>query len=410
MTTAPLEPLRHAVPADTERRPDHYDVEGRTPAIAFAPGDRFQVAALLRASSDAGLVVVPQGGRTATGFGRPLEGYDVALDLRGMHRVSEYVPDDLTVTVEAGLSLGQLQQTLGEHGQYLPVDPPPGDEVTIGGMLATARTGAWRGHMGSPRDHLLGVEVALPSGALARSGGRVVKNVTGYDLHRMHTGALGAFGVIVEASFKIAPRPAATRTLAAPAADLNEATRVARTAWDASLATRALTLLGSAAAAHLGLPSRPTVLIELAGSEAAVDRSAREFEALSGRTEAPTGEIWKRLRALHGDATVSVARLGVPPSLVADIVASAEGAGGRAWGHLAAGAVIIHGDLPVEALRRLRATAEERQGFLQLEQAPLTLRREFAPAEPGDGDLVRALRDRFDLKRTINRGRWGTGL
>ncbi|PKN79314.1 MAG: FAD-binding oxidoreductase, partial [Chloroflexi bacterium HGW-Chloroflexi-9] len=231
-----------------------------------------------------------------------------------MHRVAEYVPDDLTVTVEAGLPLGQLQQTLGEHGQYLPVDPPPGDDVTIGGMLATARTGAWRGHMGSPRDHLLGVEVALPSGALARSGGRVVKNVTGYDLHRMHTGALGAFGVIVEASFKIAPRPAATRTLAAPAADLNEAMRVARTAWDASLATRALTLLGSAAAAHLGLPSRPTVLIELAGSEAAVDRSAREFGALSGRTEEPTGEIWKRLRALHGDATVPVARLGVPPS------------------------------------------------------------------------------------------------
>lgn len=410
MPAANLDALRHALPADTERRADHYTIDGVTPAGAFQPDDRYGVATLLRIASADGIAVAPQGARTATGFGRPLEAYDLALDLRGLRRVVEYVPDDLTITVEAGMTLAQVQQVLGEHGQYLPMDPPPDDSVTIGGLLATAKTGAWRGHLGSPRDHLLGVEVALPSGALARSGGRVVKNVTGYDLHRLHTGALGAFGVIVEASFKVAPRPAVARTLAAPADDLHEAMRVARSAWDTSLATRALTLLGSAAAAHLGLPGRPTVIIELAGTAAAVERSVAEFRALSATARDLDGEVWARLRALHGDTGAAVARLGVPPSLVADIVASAEGAGGRAWGHLAAGAVIVHGDLGTDALRRLRAAAEERGGFLQLEHAPAALRREFAPAEPGDGDLVRALRDRFDLKRTINRGRWGAGL
>ncbi|MDA1239256.1 MAG: FAD-binding oxidoreductase [Chloroflexi bacterium] len=410
MTNQPTESVRHAMPANTERGPEAYAIDGLTPRLAFAPDSRSEAAMLLRAANAAGLVVAPQGGRTATGFGRPLTEYDVALDLRGIHRVVEYVPDDLTVTVEAGITLAEVQRVLGEHGQYLPMDAPPDDHVTIGGLLATAKTGAWRGHLGSPRDHLLGVEVALPSGELARSGGRVVKNVTGYDLHRLHTGALGAFGVIVEAAFKVSPRPAQTMTLAAPAADQHEAMRVARATWDASLATRALTLLGGGAAAHLGLPARPTVIVEFAGQAAAVERSAREFEGLAGRTETPTADLWRKLRATHGDTATTVARLGVPPSLVADVVASAEGAGGRAWGHLAAGAVIVHGDIGVDALRRLRAMAEERQGFLQLEHAPVDLRREFAPAEPGDGDLVRALRDRFDLKRTINRGRWGSGL
>src|SRR5439155_10085560 len=98
---------------------------------------------------------------------------------------------------------------LREKGQFLPADPPPSDEVTVGGLLATARPGAWRGHVPNQRDLVLGITVATPEGTLLHSGGRVVKNVSGYDLHRMHTGALGAFGVIVEATFKLAPHPPA---------------------------------------------------------------------------------------------------------------------------------------------------------------------------------------------------------
>ncbi|MEI6137533.1 MAG: FAD-binding oxidoreductase, partial [Chloroflexota bacterium] len=204
-TRASLDALRHVVPSDIERSPHGYGIDGVEPTLAFSPDDRDEVAALLRAADEAGAAVVPQGGRTALHLGRPLQRYDVALETRGLARIVEYVPDDLTVTVEAGIHLDVLQQTLGEHGQYLPVDPPPDGHVSIGGLLATARSGAWRGHLPAARDLLLGATIALPSGELVTSGGRVVKNVTGYDMHRMHTGALGALGVIVEASFKVAP-------------------------------------------------------------------------------------------------------------------------------------------------------------------------------------------------------------
>src|SRR5690606_30874148 len=188
--------------------------------------------------------------------------YDIALDLGGLRRTIEYVPADLTVTVEAGRRLGALQAELAEHGQYLPIDPPPGDDVTVGGLLATARPGAWRGYVPAARDLILGMEVALPSGDRVRSGGRVVKNVTGYDMHRLHTGALGAFGVILEASFKVAPLPEATRTLAASAPTLPVAVAMALRVWDASPALRALSVLSPRAARLAGLPEAPSILLE----------------------------------------------------------------------------------------------------------------------------------------------------
>lgn len=398
--------LRRALPADTERSPHGYAIDGVEPRIAFAPDGRAEVALLLRTAAEAGLTVVPQAGRTALALGAPLEAYDVALDLRGLHRTIEYVPDDLTVTVEAGMSLLQLQEALAEHGQYLPVDPPPDDHVTMGGLLATARSGAWRGHLPAARDLVLGIEVAQPSGALVKSGGRVVKNVTGYDLHRMHTGALGAFGVILDATFKIAPLPVATRTLAAPAASVHEAAEVARRTWDASLSTRAITVLAPETAGHVGLPSTPAVLVELAGSEASVDRSARDLAALGAYVEAAP-EGWAYLRRLHGDQAATVLRIGVPPSALADVLEAARQAGTLTWGHLAAGSVIAHaGTLETHAITALREAAERRGGYLQIEAAPLEVRRAVSPGGPGDATLVAALRDQFDPSRILNRGRW----
>ena len=402
--------LRHLIPADTERGGHAYEVDDRTPQVAFAPNDRGEVATLLKGAADAGLTVVPQGSRTAIALGAPLRAYDVALDMRGLQRVVEYVPDDLTLTVEAGCTLFTLQETLAAHGQYLPIDPPPDDHVTVGGLLATARPGAWRGHLPAARDLVLGIEAALPSGELVKSGGRVVKNVTGYDLHRMHTGALGAFGVIVQASFKVAPLPASTMTLAATLDDLHAAETLALRTWNAGLAVRAISMLTREAAAHIGLRSGTAVLIELAGSEAAVARSAIDARAL-GYEAAPSSMGWGYLRRLHGDAAATVLRLGVPSDTVAQAIEACRTAGALAWGHLASGAVIAHFDQATAAtVRHLRATAEAAGGFLQVEAAPVSLREQISPGAPGDAILVAALRDRFDPGRILNRGRWGETL
>ena len=413
MTAPPaVDAVRAALPRERERPADQYPIDGATPALAVRPQTREELASLLAVAADAGLAVVPQGGRTALALGRPLAHYDVALDVRGLDRVVAYEPNDLTVTVEAGLTLEALQTRLAEHGQYLSVDPPPDGDVTVGGLLATARPGAWRGHLPGQRDLVLGVTAALPDGALVSSGGRVVKNVSGYDMHRMHTGALGAFGVIVEASFKLAPLPPATRSAAVRCATAAQAEAVAFDLWDRALGTRAISLLSPRAAAAAALSPDPHALVEFAGSGAAVERSLDELNDAAALAQAPhaeeiSGEVWTRLRALAGDAGAVVMRLGVPPSALAATIEAATHAGCTAWGHLAAGSVLAHApSLDAGVVRALRETAAAAGGFLQLEAASASLRSAVDPFDASERDLVRSLKQQFDPAGTLNPGRW----
>jgi glycolate oxidase FAD binding subunit len=358
------------------------------------------------------------GAHTAMTLGRPLTRYDVALDMLGLDRVIEYEPADLTVTVEAGVPLRALQERLREYGQYLPLDPPPGDEVTIGGLLATARPGAWRGHLPAARDLVLGLTVALPDGTLASSGGRVVKNVTGYDLHRLHTGALGALGVIVRASFKVSPLPEATDTLAVRCANLAAAEHVAFEVWNRRLPLRALSLLDARTASALGLPPAATVLIEVEGVVAAVERASREIGAVSSGAEAQlTGlpqSVWNGLRR-HADrddeGDYVLLRLGVPPSEVRAALEAVGTRGLEGWAHLAAGSVLALGEhTKARTIEDLRAHASNLGGFLQVEHASAALDGLSDPFGAGDLELTRALKSRFDPTGVLNPGRWAEGV
>ena len=404
---------RDALRPGSERAGEGYRIDGVAPQIAQRPRTREELAALLATAAEADLVVVPQGGRTALTLGRPLERYDVALDLGGLDRIVAYEPEDLTVTVEAGVRLGELAERLAAHGQYLPVDPPPDDRVSIGGLLATGRSGAWRGQLPAARDLVLGMTVALP-GQLVRSGGRVVKNVSGYDLHRLQTGALGAFGVIVEASFKLAALPPGTRSFALRTSGLEAAAELAFTLRDAALPLRALALLAPEAAAAVGLAREPYVLVEATGNEAALDRCATAVghaaTVLASGGQPPPLGMWARLRRLggeDGDGREVVLRLGVPATALTETIEAARARGATAWGHLAAGSVLARGSTlgPADVLA-LREHAAERGGFLQIEAGPPSLRAEVDPFGEGERSLVRALRREFDPQRTINRGRW----
>ena len=407
--------LRDALPTDGERDTSEYAIDGAMPRFAQQPRTREDVASLLGSATTAGLAVVPQGKRTALELGRPLDRYDVALDLRGLDRTVAYEPRDLTVTVEAGVTLRALHALLAEHGQYLPADPPPGDDVTVGGLLATARPGAWRGHLPSARDLVIGMAVALPDGSLVRSGGRVVKNVSGYDLHRLHTGALGTLGVIVEAAFKLMPLPPATRSFAIERPSVRDAARLALALRDAVLPARALTVLAPEAASLAGLPEAPHVLLELAGYEAAIEAATRRIEDVSTRsgegvTDAPP-DAWGQLRALAGEQAGIVLRLGVPATRIAATIEAARGLGAAAWGHVAAGSVLVHAPtIEVASVRVLRRNVEATGGFLVIESGPPGLRAAVDPLGGGERELVRALKQQFDPAGTLSPGRWEAGL
>ena len=159
-------------------------------------------------ATEHGLSVSPLGGRTRTGLGNPPELLHLAIETTGLDQVLAHNAADLTATVEAGITVSRLQTVLAEHGQFLAIDPPLPDRATIGGTLAVGWSGPMTWQNWSPRDIGIGMRTVMADGTITKSGGQVVKNVSGYDMARMHIGALGTLGIIAEVSFKLTPLPA----------------------------------------------------------------------------------------------------------------------------------------------------------------------------------------------------------
>ncbi len=185
-------------------------VAGVHPKLVVEPGTEQELAEILRLSSEASLAVIPRGGGTKLGWG--------VLTSR-LSKIIEHAWADLTVSAEAGCTIQKLQETLAQHGQRLALDPLWPRKATIGGVLSTNDSGALRLRFGALRDLIIGVTIALPDGTLASSGGKVVKNVAGYDLPKLVTGALGTLGVITRAVFRLHPLPRNTRSFSISTAD-----------------------------------------------------------------------------------------------------------------------------------------------------------------------------------------------
>jgi glycolate oxidase FAD binding subunit len=198
-----------------------FAIDGKEPQRVVFPESSEQVAASLRAAGEKCFTVVPVGHGAFLSLGYPPRHYDVALSLQRLNRIVDYQPTDMTVTVEAGITLAQLQAVLGGHGQWLPVDPPLPERATIGGIIAANLSGPARLSQGTIRDFLIGIKVVQADGTIVKGGGRVVKNVAGYDLPKLYCGSFGTLGVIVEATFKVRPRPEAQAvfSLAFPSAE-----------------------------------------------------------------------------------------------------------------------------------------------------------------------------------------------
>ena len=201
-----LDPARAVDPSD-------YALGGRTPRHAVRPASRDEVAQVLRAASRDRLVVVPWGGGGQLARAGAPARYDVALDLRGLDRVIEYEPEDLTLTAECGIPIATLAAAVAARGQELPLESAHPARATLGGVLAMNASGPRRRQLGGPRDRLLGARFVLGDGTLAHTGGKVVKNVAGHAVHRMLCGSRGTLAVLVEASLKLLPGPARRRAL-----------------------------------------------------------------------------------------------------------------------------------------------------------------------------------------------------
>jgi glycolate oxidase FAD binding subunit len=255
-----------------------FAVDGVTPQAIVRPATVEAAAAVIRHANASGLAVIPIGGKQRGGPGNVPTRYDIALDVTALSGIAEYEPDDLTITCGAGMTLGELRKATAAAGQMVAFDPEIADEATVGGTLAADLWGPSRLSLGGPRDFTIGLRVITGDGLITRAGGRVVKNVAGYDLCKLYVGSLGTLVVITEATFKVQPLPKATRQTAFTAGSATEACGIAGDSLMRGLSLR------SAVVTRAG--ERWRLDIALAGSESAVERSARELASLAGDNQA----------------------------------------------------------------------------------------------------------------------------
>ena len=342
---------------------------------------------------------------------------DAVLDTTALAGVVAHVPSDLTVTVAAGPRFSEVQLALERAGQFLALDPPHADAATIGGVVAANSSGFWRSRYGGVRDLLIGATTVLGDGTIARSGGRVVKNVAGYDLNKLLVGSLGTIGVVVECTFKVLPRPAVT--LGARA--LFKRSGDAFAAADAIVRT-------SARPAAVAISGRPgadwELLLEAYGDAAPVERtldllarSARDQGGAVERREDMTRKLTE-LNEISGRASGTVIRAALP--LAAQPAFATTAARLEGFAELVADAasgivrVELHGEdtVALDGAGALLAAARVCGGSARIEHRPQSLRsraRAWADAEPAGLFLMRRLKEAFDPRGILEPGRSAVG-
>src|SRR5262245_13554595 len=211
-STASTERELAAIVGDANIRRTAFEINGVIPAVVVSPASPEEIGAVLRLANERNLVVAPAGGLTKQQIGGVPERIDILLSTARMNKIEQYDPGDLTVSVAAGMPFAEMQRTLGEHHQWVPCDAAKLDRATIGGLLATGASGPLKSTFGHMRDFCIGVQFVTTDGKVAKGGGRVVKNVAGYDLMKLMTGSYGSLAVITRVNFKVFPRPSSKST------------------------------------------------------------------------------------------------------------------------------------------------------------------------------------------------------
>src|SRR5947207_1067557 len=275
----------------------NYAVDGLLPRLVVTPTTVEEVAQIVALTNAYGLSLLTRGGGSRMSVGGLPERIDVLLETNRLTRLLEHEAPDLTCHAEAGLTLAALQTQLATKGQWLAFDPPDAGQAALGGLLASNASGPKRLRYGSARDLVIGLHVVQANGEVARSGGRVVKNVAGYDLNKLYIGSLGTLGVIVEVNFKLHPLPVAERTLLLTYADIQDAMDTVITITGSLLAPSALELIDAGAASDmtdfsgLTLPTNGyTLAINLEGTPITITRQMDEARLLARKHNALMGD------------------------------------------------------------------------------------------------------------------------
>ena len=391
--------------AVTDNRPGTAQdaVVGVVPGEVVRPASVAEVVDVMRAAQADGRTVVPAGGRSKLGWAPPPSSCDLLLDTRGLDRVLEHPAGDLVVVAEAGVALAALQAHVGAAGQQLALDPPESG-ATLGGVVSANASGPRRLRYGTPRDLLIGVTVVLADGTTAKSGGKVVKNVAGYDLGKLYTGAHGTLGVVVSTTWRLHPVPPARGAVVTPVEDAAHAGRLALTLARSTLTPSAVELVGT-----VGGPLSLVVLFESIAESVGAQTTAA-CALLDGEV---TEQVPAGFGQRPGGAGELVLRLAhVPSALPAVLSALPTGTGVASSACTGVTYVAMAAAEGVAALPGLRTALTPYDGTVVVLAAPLEVRPGLDHWGPvGDAlPLMRRVKDRFDPARLLSPGRFVGGL
>ncbi|MBV9873458.1 MAG: FAD-binding oxidoreductase [Verrucomicrobia bacterium] len=422
-------------------------IAGVQPTMVFEPVNEVELATALRYADSAGLSVIPRGSGSKLGWGNPPTRADLVLSTTRLNRVIEHAWADLTVSVEAGCMIGTLQDTLAQHAQRIAIDPLWPEHTTVGGLLSTNDSGTLRIRYGGLRDLIIGATIALPDGTLASSGGKVVKNVAGYDLPKLVTGALGTLGVITRAVFRLHPLPHQVRSFTFVARDAADANRLVLAIQDSKLAHSGLQVRFNSGAqpevdirfdgTEAGLAAQTETLRKLAAPATETHSNDDVWYArqhLFGAARSNRSEPWNaaslsgQTTSTQGDALsaqdsqpAAIVKFSIIPGSIANTcqqlrdlaeplnvhwsaVIQGTGLGWIRFGPAEANAI-------QQVVQKLRSQLEAAGGSLMVQYRSPEIPEIETWGNPGDAlALMRSVKQQFDTRKTLNPGRFVGGI
>lgn len=430
-----------------------FDVDGESPTALLSPGSAEEIAAVVKVAAEEHLAVLAVGNQTKLDFGGIPDRYDLALLTTRLSKVTAYDPGDLTLSVQSGMRLSDLQAELARTNQFLPLNPPFAPAGTIGGILAVNSTGPYRHGYGTPRDFLLGLEFVSGDGEIVKSGSRVVKSVAGYDLHKVMIGSLGSLGIITSANFRTFPLPTASITLVATFHDAKSALHLRQAICESALQPRALEVASPRMTRLLSIPDetaagmrefpegRWAVLLSAAGHPSVVQRHLGDFRDMAAAAGSLTlinfqgdaeTSFWQRVtNGPYEMATLSeadaVLKLTVLPSRLPGLLEACQRAADEsdmAVAALVRSAGIVYVSLSpdendehtVEKLARvcqqILEAARQAEGGGMIERCPSELKRAMSVWGPKSEaqSLMQIVKKALDPRNVFSPGRFVGGI
>jgi glycolate oxidase FAD binding subunit len=388
------------------------------------PNTPEELAAVMSYAEQQGLRMLPCGRGSKLHWGGLVEGVNLVISTERINRLVDHAIGDLTVTAESGIKFSDLQELLRKSGQFLAIDPHYPDQATLGGIISTADTGALRHRYSSIRDMILGISFVRSDGQLVKAGGRVVKNVAGYDLMKLLTGAYGTLGIITQVTLRVYPISHASQTVVL-SGHRDQLAQAAQTLLSSALTPTAIEALSAQTMSDLELGEEMGLLIRFqAITESVREQAARSLEVgaafgLSSRLYPETNEtdLWRRLgEKMVGETDSIVCKIGVKPSEAIAVLTQIEQLSQTAGTviHLGSGVgqLVLSSETRTFIIQELRSLCQATGGYLSVLQAPISFKQQIDVwGYAGNAlDLMQKIKTQFDPNSLLSPRRFVSGI